>query len=215
MVSAILTDPTRALQGTNRWRGPAMKEFENDVGSLEQLLLYADEHYLAGKLPLGDHLGNVLHGVKEYHQLFTLADGAKQSFSLRGKNRLRIFTLRLTGGAHRYHCSRRKQKLTSDINKALTGGAQRTSLNQSPGDQSRRFSTADSCMRSAYDQSTLPIDVQVFHCKARDPHVEAWRVGCHLSCPPRHSTEVSNHTVYERRVRYTVLKGVHGKGAWI
>ncbi|GFW83693.1 uncharacterized protein TNCV_668061 [Trichonephila clavipes] len=33
---------------------------------------------------------------------------------------------------------------TSDINKVLTGGAQRTSLNQSPGDQSRGFSTADS-----------------------------------------------------------------------
>ncbi|GFY10872.1 hypothetical protein TNCV_1123941 [Trichonephila clavipes] len=57
-------------------------------------------------------------------------------------------------------------------------------------------------MRSACDQSTLPIDVQVFHCKARDPHVEAWRVGCHLSCLPRHSTEVPNHTVYKRRVRY-------------
>ncbi|GFW58863.1 transposable element Tcb2 transposase [Trichonephila clavipes] len=108
----------------------------------------------------------------------------------KSKNRLRIFTLRLTGGAHRYHCSRRKQKPTSDVNKTLTDGAQRTSLNQSPGDQSRGFSTADSksplawhsinplCMRSACDQSTLPIDVQVFHCKARDPHVEAWRVGC-------------------------------------
>ncbi|GFU75459.1 hypothetical protein TNCV_2861751 [Trichonephila clavipes] len=58
-------------------------------------------------------------------------------------------------------------------------------------------------MRSACDQSTLPIDFQVFHCKARDPHVEAWRVECHLSCPPRHSTEVPNHTVYERRDRYT------------
>ncbi|GFU66842.1 uncharacterized protein TNCV_894781 [Trichonephila clavipes] len=111
-----------------------------------------------------------------------------------------------------YHCSRRKQKPTSDINKALTGGAQRTSLNQSPGDQSRGFSTVDShwlgtraCARSAYDQSTLPIDVQVFHCKDRDPHVETWRVGCHLSCPPRHSTEVPNHTVYERRVRYIIL----------
>ncbi|GFT06478.1 hypothetical protein TNCV_3356101 [Trichonephila clavipes] len=89
----------------------------------------------------------------------------KQSFWLRGKNRLRIFTLLLTGGAHRYHCSsrveltdttaphgwssqipllltggahryhcsRRKQKPTSDINKTLTGGARRTSLNQSPG----------------------------------------------------------------------------------
>ncbi|GFX47452.1 uncharacterized protein TNCV_1734391 [Trichonephila clavipes] len=64
-------------------------------------------------------------------------------------------------------------------------------------------------MRSACDQSTLPIDVQVFHCKARDPHVEAWRVGCHLSRPPRHSTEVTNHTVYERRVRYTVSNSVY------
>ncbi|GFX56828.1 hypothetical protein TNCV_495761 [Trichonephila clavipes] len=61
-------------------------------------------------------------------------------------------------------------------------------------------------MCSACDQSTLPIDVQVFHCKARDPHVEAGRVGCHLSCPPRHSTEVPNHTVYDRRVCY---KGVY------
>ncbi|GFX80803.1 15-hydroxyprostaglandin dehydrogenase [Trichonephila clavipes] len=68
MASAILADPTRALQGTNQGSGPAMEESENDVGSLEQLLLYADEHYLAGKLPLGDHLGKVLHGVKEYHQ---------------------------------------------------------------------------------------------------------------------------------------------------
>ncbi|GFX12441.1 uncharacterized protein TNCV_1697171 [Trichonephila clavipes] len=128
----------------------------------------------------------------------------KQSFSLRGKNRLRIFKLRLTGGAHIYHCSRRKQKPTSNINKALTGGAQRTSLNQSPGDQSRGFSTADSHWLGtrACDQSTLPIDVQVFYCKARDSHVEAWRVGCHLSCLPRHSTEVPYHTVYERRVCY-------------
>ncbi|GFU92657.1 uncharacterized protein TNCV_4795851 [Trichonephila clavipes] len=45
-----------------------MEESENDVGSLEQLLLYAGEHYLAGKVPLGDHLGKVLHGVEEYHQ---------------------------------------------------------------------------------------------------------------------------------------------------
>ncbi|GFU85204.1 hypothetical protein TNCV_1935971 [Trichonephila clavipes] len=68
-------------------------------------------------------------------------------------------------------------------------------------------------MRSACDQSTLPIDVQVFHCKTRDPYVEAWRVGCHLSCPPRHSTEVPNDTVYERRVRYTIYHKTlsHGK----
>ncbi|GFY01048.1 15-hydroxyprostaglandin dehydrogenase [Trichonephila clavipes] len=54
--------------GTNRGSGLAMEESENDVGSFQQLLLYADEHYLAGKLPLGDHLGKVLHGVEEYHQ---------------------------------------------------------------------------------------------------------------------------------------------------
>ncbi|GFV50046.1 hypothetical protein TNCV_2354311 [Trichonephila clavipes] len=65
--------------------------------------------------------------------------------------------------------------------------------------------TRHSCMRSACDQSTLPIDVQVFHCKARDPHVEALRVGCHLSRSPRHPTEVPNHTVFERRVRYSTL----------
>ncbi|GFV34612.1 uncharacterized protein TNCV_1449181 [Trichonephila clavipes] len=68
MAPAVLADPTRALQGTNWGSGPAMEESENDVGSLEELLLYADEHYLAGKLPLGDHLGKVLHGVEEYHQ---------------------------------------------------------------------------------------------------------------------------------------------------
>ncbi|GFX00083.1 15-hydroxyprostaglandin dehydrogenase [Trichonephila clavipes] len=68
MVSAILADPTRALQAKNRGSGPAMEESENDVGSLEQLLLYADKHYLAGKLSLGDHLGKVIHGVEEYHQ---------------------------------------------------------------------------------------------------------------------------------------------------
>ncbi|GFU63600.1 15-hydroxyprostaglandin dehydrogenase [Trichonephila clavipes] len=68
MASAVLADPTRALQGTNRGSGPAMKESENDAESLEQLLLYADKPYLAGKLPLGDHLGKVLHGVEEYHQ---------------------------------------------------------------------------------------------------------------------------------------------------
>ncbi|GFS86717.1 uncharacterized protein TNCV_2407301 [Trichonephila clavipes] len=45
-----------------------MEESENDVGNLEQLLLYAVEHYLAGKLPLGDHLGKVLHGVRELYR---------------------------------------------------------------------------------------------------------------------------------------------------
>ncbi|GFU12102.1 15-hydroxyprostaglandin dehydrogenase [Trichonephila clavipes] len=37
MASAVLADPTRALQGTNRGSGLAMEEFENDVVSLEQL----------------------------------------------------------------------------------------------------------------------------------------------------------------------------------
>ncbi|GFT09887.1 15-hydroxyprostaglandin dehydrogenase [Trichonephila clavipes] len=59
MASAVLADPTRALQGTNRGSGPAMQESENDVGRLEQLLLYVDELYLAGKLPLEDHLRKV------------------------------------------------------------------------------------------------------------------------------------------------------------
>ncbi|GFV59894.1 15-hydroxyprostaglandin dehydrogenase [Trichonephila clavipes] len=68
MTSAVLADPTRALQGTNRQSGLAMEESENDVRILEQLLLYADEHYLAGKLLLRDHLGMFLYGVEEYHQ---------------------------------------------------------------------------------------------------------------------------------------------------
>ncbi|GFW00173.1 15-hydroxyprostaglandin dehydrogenase [Trichonephila clavipes] len=65
MASAVLADPTRALQGTNRRSEPAMEESENGVGSLEQLLLYADEHYLAGKSPLEDHLGKVLQRVED------------------------------------------------------------------------------------------------------------------------------------------------------
>ncbi|GFU72384.1 15-hydroxyprostaglandin dehydrogenase [Trichonephila clavipes] len=68
MASAVLADPTRAIQGTNWGNVLAMEESENDVGNLEQILLYADEHCLAEKLPLREHLGNVLHGVEEYHQ---------------------------------------------------------------------------------------------------------------------------------------------------
>ncbi|GFV66846.1 15-hydroxyprostaglandin dehydrogenase [Trichonephila clavipes] len=68
MASVVLANPTRALQRTNRGSGAAMEESKKDVDSLEQLLLYADEHYLAEKMPLGDHLGKVLHGVEEYHQ---------------------------------------------------------------------------------------------------------------------------------------------------
>ncbi|GFT61414.1 15-hydroxyprostaglandin dehydrogenase [Trichonephila clavipes] len=68
MASAVFADLTRSPQGTNRVSWPVRKESENDVGSLEQLLLYADGHYVAGKLPLGDHLGKILHGVEEYHE---------------------------------------------------------------------------------------------------------------------------------------------------
>ncbi|GFU05155.1 histone-lysine N-methyltransferase SETMAR [Trichonephila clavipes] len=50
-------------------------------------------------------------------------------------------------------------------------------------------------MRSARDQSpSLPIDVLGISLQ-RVPHVEAWRVGCYLSSPPRHSTGVPNDTV--------------------
>ncbi|GFX03493.1 hypothetical protein TNCV_4635041 [Trichonephila clavipes] len=49
MASAVLADPTRALQGRSRGAGRPWKSLKNDVGSFEQFLLYADEHYLAGK----------------------------------------------------------------------------------------------------------------------------------------------------------------------
>ncbi|GFX51409.1 histone-lysine N-methyltransferase SETMAR [Trichonephila clavipes] len=50
-------------------------------------------------------------------------------------------------------------------------------------------------MHSARDQCpSLPIDVLGISLQ-RVPHVEAWRVGCHLSSPPRHSTGVPNDTV--------------------
>ncbi|GFS98432.1 uncharacterized protein TNCV_1097291 [Trichonephila clavipes] len=126
----------------------------------------------------------------------------------RGKNRLRIFTLRLTGGAHRYHCSRWKLKPTSDVNKTLTGGAQRTSLKKSPGDQSRGFSTADSLWLGTRACAVLVISLR---CQSMFRYFTArleiltlkLGVGCHLSRPPRHLTEVPNHTVFERRVRYS------------
>ncbi|GFT00401.1 uncharacterized protein TNCV_1981451 [Trichonephila clavipes] len=68
MASAVLADPTHALHGTNRRSGPAMEESKNDVGSLEQLLMCGRALYCWKILPLGDHLGKVLHGVEEYHQ---------------------------------------------------------------------------------------------------------------------------------------------------
>ncbi|GBM20887.1 hypothetical protein AVEN_253696-1 [Araneus ventricosus] len=45
-----------------------MEESEHDVGCLEQLELYADEHYLAGKLPLEDHVAKVPLGVEKCHK---------------------------------------------------------------------------------------------------------------------------------------------------
>lgn len=45
-----------------------MKESEHNVGNFEQLELYADKHYLAQKMPLGNHLGKIPRGVKECHQ---------------------------------------------------------------------------------------------------------------------------------------------------
>ncbi|GFS69856.1 hypothetical protein TNCV_3101621 [Trichonephila clavipes] len=64
MASAVLADSTRAQHGTNQGSGAVMEVSENDVGSLEQLLLYADENYLARKLPLGDHLERSYMGSK-------------------------------------------------------------------------------------------------------------------------------------------------------
>ncbi|GBN92399.1 hypothetical protein AVEN_14431-1 [Araneus ventricosus] len=57
--SGALAGPPHALQETSPRSGLAMEESEHDVGSLEQLELYADEHYLAVKLALEDHLGKV------------------------------------------------------------------------------------------------------------------------------------------------------------
>ncbi|GBM08918.1 PiggyBac transposable element-derived protein 4 [Araneus ventricosus] len=57
----------KGQRGTSPGSGPAMEESEHDVGSLEQLELYEDDHYLDGKLPLEDHLRNVLRGVEECH----------------------------------------------------------------------------------------------------------------------------------------------------
>ncbi|GFT78201.1 uncharacterized protein TNCV_3098091 [Trichonephila clavipes] len=68
MASAVLADPHTCFIGDKSGNGLAMEESENDIGSLEQLFQYAYEHYLAGKLPLGDYLGKVLDGVEEYHQ---------------------------------------------------------------------------------------------------------------------------------------------------
>ncbi|GFW38412.1 transposable element Tcb2 transposase [Trichonephila clavipes] len=114
----------------------------------------------------------------------------------RGKNQLR-----LTDGAQRYH---RKRVVGSQL-QILTRRS-RVELSEHHRKRSRhqvipllfncRLLLAwHSRMRSARDQSSsLPIDVLGISLQ-RVPHVEAWRVGCHLSSPPCHSTGVPNDTV--------------------
>ncbi|GFU37082.1 hypothetical protein TNCV_1554851 [Trichonephila clavipes] len=66
-------------------------------------------------------------------------------------------------------------------------------------------------MRSArYQSPSLSIDVLGISLR-RVPHVEAWRVGCHLSSPPGHSTGVPNDTICMclELVTLPIVKGVH------
>ncbi|GFT16296.1 uncharacterized protein TNCV_3800151 [Trichonephila clavipes] len=141
---------------------------------------------------------------------YTISNCLCTSNTPAGKNRLRIFTLRLTGGAHRYHCSRRKQKPTSDVNKTLTGGAQRTSLNQSPGDQSHGFSTADSLWLGTRACAVLAISL---HCQSMFRYFTARLEILTLKLGEWGATSVVllvtqlkfQITVFERRVHYKPL----------
>ncbi|GFX60963.1 uncharacterized protein TNCV_1897231 [Trichonephila clavipes] len=154
MASAVLAQPTRALQGTNRGSGPAMEESENDVGILEQLLLYADKHYLAGKLPLGDHLGKVLHGVEEYHNV--------------GPFRFHASQLKWTG-YHRLWPPRPLHQLCGQCDVKQCGGE----FNRSPGRLHTRTrlssvpkTNRDSSLNTTFCQSvTFHIDLAWHHCK--------------------------------------------------
>ncbi|GFX28495.1 uncharacterized protein TNCV_1153041 [Trichonephila clavipes] len=156
MASAILADSTRALQGTNRGSGPAMEGSENDVGSLEQLLLYADEHYLARKLPLGDHLGKVLHGIEEYHQRNI------------GPLRFHASQLKWTG-YHRLWPSRPLHQLCGQCDVEQCGGE----LYRSPGRLHTRTrlssvpkTNRDSSLNTTFCQSvTFHIDLAWHHCR--------------------------------------------------
>ncbi|GFV70335.1 uncharacterized protein TNCV_4797541 [Trichonephila clavipes] len=156
MASTVLADPTRALQGTNQGSGSAMEEFENDVGSLEKLLLYADEHYLAGKLPLEDHLGKVLHGVEEYHQ--------------RNVVPLRFHASQLKWtGYHRLWLPRPLHQLCGQCDVEQCGGE----LYRSPGRLHTRTrlssvpkTNRDSSLNTTFCQSvTFHIDLAWHHCK--------------------------------------------------
>ncbi|GFU57239.1 uncharacterized protein TNCV_3634291 [Trichonephila clavipes] len=156
MASAVLADPTRALQGTNRGSGQAMEESENDVGSLEQLLLYTDEHYLAGKLPLEDHLGKVLHGVEEYHQRNV------------GPLRLHASQLKWTG-YHRLWPPRPLHQLCGQCDVEQCGGE----LYRSPGRLHTRTrlssvpkTNRDSSLNTTFCQSvTFHIDLAWHYCR--------------------------------------------------
>ncbi|GFX33031.1 uncharacterized protein TNCV_3813001 [Trichonephila clavipes] len=96
-----------------------------------------------------------------------------------------------------------RRKTTSDLNKALTRTALRTSPKKksSSGHFSRCFLTADSHWLGTRACAVPAISLR--RCQSiflgislqRVPHVEAWRVGCYLSSPPRHSTGVPNDTV--------------------
>ncbi|GFV17403.1 hypothetical protein TNCV_4892711 [Trichonephila clavipes] len=57
MASAVLADPTCALQGTNRESGPIMEESENDVTSLKQILMYAGRALSCWKIAPGRPFG--------------------------------------------------------------------------------------------------------------------------------------------------------------
>ncbi|GFY28022.1 uncharacterized protein TNCV_4563741 [Trichonephila clavipes] len=80
-------------------------------------------------------------------------------------------------------------------------------ITQSPADQSRGFSTTESHWLGTRACAVLAISLR---CQSMFRYFTArleiltlkLGVGCHFSRPPRHSTEVPNHTVYERRVRY-------------
>ncbi|GFU96070.1 uncharacterized protein TNCV_4440321 [Trichonephila clavipes] len=105
-------------------------------------------------------------------------------------NRLRIFTLRLTVELTGYHCSRRKQKPTSDINKALTGELREHHSNSHQVIKVVVFQLPTPtglslCMRSALRSVYVANRCSGISPQgSRSSRCTAWRVGCHLSRPP-------------------------------
>lgn len=55
--------PPISLLETSQGSELMIEESRHNVGSLEQLEMHADKHYLAGKLSLEDHLGKVPGGL--------------------------------------------------------------------------------------------------------------------------------------------------------